>query len=619
MAGTRAQCNRCGTVLTVPYPNSGPTPVERPHTLPAQPAAKPARASGTGARSKIPPVVWIVCAIGGGTAVLMLLAMLINSFLSSGRRDTASPRSTEDSPILSDGSNAPDAQNRQGFPIPYQEHRTVVTGGPSGCPVVIVDQDVWNLEQNRVVQRLEGTYGKYTMRALSANGEWFAVGVKASSRTDPSITIWHTPTGKIQWEIPGRPVKSSQILTLTRDKYLLIEGSVAGQVEVWDVETGEMMAPLQTPQKHLRRDSIAFAPGGESFVTKDARGQHLLLYNTQTGEQVAKMDPPLEMDVRREPSADIDNAPRPMRKPAPNDALFVYSRLEALAFSPDGQALAALSAHPRMRLISWNRDGSLLFDEAASGVTDVLGTAEHSVQWLLDGKGWLLSGHIFDRESKRVILKVRLEFGDDLIVHIVDERRLLGVFGHPPTEIALVEVPWDRLRRSLKLIEERAPAIVTPGQAVSIRVELDSLIGGAEDTRSQLTEALTARLARDGVRVESGQDAVFRLRFTEQMGNAPPIFERQSLSNPRSVDTRRSAIGTKGAVFAELITPGCETPLWRDTLMTPTVRGCRSEDLNDPSVRKRMISSLIGDIHRLDLPYFVPLSDEHLALPAIVE
>lgn len=53
--------------------------------------------------------------------------------------------------------------------------------------------------------------------------------------------------------------------------------------------------------------------------------------------------------------------------------------------------------------------------------------------------------------------------------------------------------------------------------------------------------------------------------------------------------------------------------------MTPTVRGCLSKDLNDPSVRKRMISALIYDIQRLDFPYFVPLTDEHLALPAIIE
>lgn len=288
------------------------TSAERLHTLPTRPAAIPARASGAGVRSEIPPVVWIVCAIGGGIAVLMLLAMLANSFLSTGRQDTASPRSTEDSPILS-----------------------------------------------------------------------------------------------------------------------------------------------------------------------------------------------------------------------------------------DGQVLAALSSHRMMRLICWNRDGNLLFDEAARGVPRMLPTGEHAIQWLLDGKGWLLSGHIFDRESKRVILKVRHRFGYDPIVHMIDERRLLGVFGHPQSEIALIEVPWEKLRQSLKLIEDGAPAIVTPGQPVSIRVELESLVGGAEDTRSQLTNALTARLARDGLRVESGQDAVFRLRFTEQMGNAPPIFERQSLSNPRSVDTGRTAIGTK--------------------------------------------------------------------------
>jgi hypothetical protein len=462
------------------------------------------------------------------------------------------------------------------------------------------------------VQTLAGEYEQRGITALSGDGRWFAAAMKSPNQQDTPVRVWDATTGKQALEVPGHPEHYADVIAFTRNKYLLIGGRDSSEVQVWDVETGKQAKTLQFPGSRLEKGKIAFTPDGQYFAA--VADKELVVIKTATGKPAAVMGSPLSMERALPGQALPANV---NRRPDPSDSVFVYAWLQDLEFAPDSQELAGISTHPKPRLLCWDNRGKLQLDEPLDQLPS-MAFWEHEIQWLPDKSGWIISGNVFDRATKRIVFGVRKEFGKETKVHALDRDRLLGAFPHNPGELTAIQVPWDRIAASLKAMHEGADAILSPSTPVSINIQLTGLRGDQQETARAIGDALVQRLARDGVKVERGKATTFQIKFTESAGDQLPIYERQNPFDFRGHDTGRTATEAKGVLVIEMLVQGQNQPLWRDTLNASNSTSFR-EEINDATVRKSMLENLSRDIAELNVPYFIPKSEELLALPVVIQ
>jgi hypothetical protein len=482
------------------------------------------------------------------------------------------------------------------------DSKNQITFGLAGCPVAVVGPSVVDLKTSKPVRDLEGSYEPRGLRSLGTTGKFFAAASKTPNITDTTVTVWATDTGKKALEVPGRRDAYVDFLAVARDKYLLIGGRHNNKIEVWDIETGKTTKTLTVPDRRVEPGKIAFTPDGKYFAC--IAHDKLVVQETATGKQAAILEAP--------PVKAMGGPPKPKNI----ETIFVYSWTQALRWSPDGDMLALYTTHPYPRLLCWNLKGKLIVDEPAAMPQIV--SHQSSLEWSADSKYWLVNGYLFDRESKKLLLSIRTPFAADVMPHLLDKDRVAGTFGEDSSVVRAVTIPWEKLAAALKQMNDKTPAYIAPYQAVSLDVSLAGARGDAEDTRRFLVDALTQRLARNGVSIANGQSTGLRLRVSEEAGATLPIYERQSPFDFRGKETGRSATESKGAATLELIAAGEPTPLWRAALTASSARSF-TEEINDATVRKSMFEHLIRQLNGMDIPYFIPKSRDIVALPAVIE
>jgi hypothetical protein len=202
--------------------------------------------------------------------------------------------------------------------------------------------------------------------------------------------------------------------------------------------------------------------------------------------------------------------------------------------------------------------------------------------------------------------------------HVIDKDRVIGVFGNDRTRLQTITIPWDKLTASMQQMTNKGAAYLIPGVPVSLDLVLTGLRGDEAETRRVLSEALTARLARDGIPVAAGSPTTLRLSLAETAGATLGIYERQSPFDFRGQDTGRRATEAKGAVSLELVTEGEPQPLWRGHLNAGSSRIFREEITNE-TIRKSMLEQLTRQLNGIDMPYYIPKDKKTVALPAVVE
>lgn len=496
-----------------------------------------------------------------------------------------------------------------GSAIPLEANASV-TFGPAGCPVVVVGTTVWDLKENKSVGKLDGTYEQRGLKSLSADGKLFAVGSKSPNQTDTAVAVWNTETGKRILDVPGDKKAYVDFLAIARSKYLMLGGRHNKIIDVWDIETGKVTKQLTVPDRRVEGDKIAFTPDGKYFAC--IAHDKIVITETATNKPVAVTAPP-------GPGLAVDPPAKGVVPPKRNpmlDAIFVYTWTRGLAFSPDGTELAAFSTHPSPRLIVWNVKGKLVLDEPVPMPRTI--SHRNTLEWQPDGSGWLVNGYLFDRASKRVTLSIRVPFAAEILPHILDKDHVIGVFGDDRTRLQTITIPGEKLNAALKQMAAKTPSFLTPGEAVSLELELTGLRGDEAETRRVLTEALTRRLMRDGIPVAANKSTVLRLKLSEEAGDKLPIFARQSPFDIKGANTGKTATEAKGAAVLELVAKGDAKPLWRGHLSAMSARSF-TEEINDDTVRKSMIEHLTKQLSGMDMPYFIPKSTDILALPAVVE
>lgn len=506
--------------------------------------------------------------------------------------------------------------------IPIDTHGTV-TFGPSGCPVIVSGNKVWSVREGTIQAELEGEIERNALTVLSDDGKYFAAAMKSKNQEDTPISIWSTESGQKLHEVRGTADRFADLILFSRNKYLVQGGRSSPDFQIFDLEEGKPLKPINVKAKRVEQGKAAFSAEGDLFLT--VVDNKLTLFKTATGKPVTIMSSPRTMArAGSTPVRPAPATPKPARGketpiPAgdPTEAIFVYAWMQAMKFSPDGTEVAAVSTHPDPRLIVWDIKGKLLFDEPLT--LPSMAFWEHSLQWLPDKSGWLVSGHIIDRTSKRAVVGVRKKFGEDLRVWLYDNDHLIGAFPDDPETLQAYTIPWKEIRESIAQVTDGGAAILGPSQPVSINIDFGGqLAGDANQTASQIAEALGQRLQRDGIKVANGQKTKFLLRFSERPGDTLPIYERQSPFDFRGRDTGRTATERKGSLVIELVAEGEKAPLWRESFEATSSRSFR-EDINDATIRKTMIESLTRQIRELYLPYFIPKDEKRLALPVVFQ
>ncbi len=482
--------------------------------------------------------------------------------------------------------------------IPF-DSKHPVTFGPTGCPVLVVGNEVRDAKTRAVLKTLKDTYEPRGMRVLSADGKYFAVASKSPNQKDTAVAVWSTATGERVLDVPGNKTAYADVIAFSEGS-LLIGGRHDKQIAVWDLTTKKAGKALTVPDRRVEAAKLAFAPDGKSFacLTNDK----LIVTDTATGQMTTLASP--------------GPGGVPPKLPGGRDVVFVYAWMRGLSYSADCSEIAGFTTHPAPRLIVWSVKGDVVLDTPVPLPRIV--SHKHTIEWMPDKKGWLVNGHLIERASKRVAVSIRVPFASDVMPHLLDKDQVIGAFGAEREKLRTFTVPWDKLNASLKQMADKAPAFLAPGDAVSLDFQLAGLRGDEADTKKVLGEALTARLARDGITVAAGKPTVLRLKFTEEVGETLPIFERQSVFDFRGKDTGRTATEAKGAAVLEIVAKGEEKPLWRGHLKAMSARSFK-EEITDAAVRKSMLEHLATQLSGLDMPYFIPKAKDVVALPAVVE
>lgn len=441
-----------------------------------------------------------------------------------------------------------------------------VTFGPLGCPVVVVGNHVWNIESREMVQQLDGKMARNGLRAISGDGKWFAAASKSPNQRETTVRAWDTATGELMCEIPGDAEVFVDLLRFTRNHNLLLGGRLSTEVRVFDVTTTEQLPSLSLPDR-VRDEPIAFSPDGEHYTTLLDR--RLVIYEVQERQPTTVLAAPPVDELES-----VSEAQRKIRE------MRVFSDIKIVRFSPDGQEVAAVTTEPR--LLCWDANGKLVINRLFPALQTAVAFKPY-LRWFPNQSGWVVSGHVIDRTTQRVVFGVDAHFANAPRFFPLDANRLLGTYSFDRNTLQVIEVPWDAIKASTALLDDQTPAFLHPAQAVSIHTHLVGVPGNRRQTVSLFRDVLKQRIATDGFEVQANSHVAYHIGFSVQ---------------------------EKGAIVVELVVD--DQVRWRDVVEQQASIRIR-ESLGDP---QRVRSLLAPTLKRL--PYFVPESRQHFALPILV-
>lgn len=272
---------------------------------------------------------------------------------------TAPPAPSAEKPDSAEwgAGEAAEGEPIEDFVIPIEWH-SAVTFGPPGCPVVVVEGNVYSARTGALKRKLSLDYNQNHLTALSADGKLFAVAGRSQNQEGTPVTVYAIESGEPVMTIPGDDDRYVDVLLFSLNRYVVVGGRSTNDLQVWDTQNRRMTKAIPMPGK-VEGGNVAFTSDGK-YYTSVVRGE-LLVHQTSTGKPVVLLTPPGKMERNPTPPP-AEAAPARSRTPAlrrpaatrpdTSDAVFVYAWLQTMKFSPDNQELAAISTHPVPRLIA---------------------------------------------------------------------------------------------------------------------------------------------------------------------------------------------------------------------------------------------------------------------------
>lgn len=473
---------------------------------------------------------------------------------------------------------------------------------------------VWDAAAGKQVGRPLAGLAKGSKFALSPNGSRLAVLAVVGQKT--GVGIWSTETGKsaANFSYADAAQHSDWLLFAGDDKLLIVhsEGQ-ASQVQKWDTALGKSLGQFNGPAL-MREEQTAVSGDGRWLASFHSTGKHhVTIY-------------------------DVAAAAVKTELPAPDT-----SSCEGLAFSAGGEELAALfTSGSQATLVAWTPDkreetfrwssGSV----AKNGVKGAISYRGSAIEWLPDRSGWLVHGHyIVDRQSRRVVWTVQ-SAEDDLLPaarRFVDNDRLAVSTGpgHGLRRVQHVLLPWKRIDASLAALETDAPALLKPGQAVSLEIEMGELRGGTvEATRDKLADGVAAALAERHIDLAEEAPVILVMKYREEQGEELEEIAGSGFPGLPSPGVPRPGLPGAGGTGRKLNATHifCELALRRSD--KPTILWTNSIDLNprtlfiqgdftDAGARESSLGQLSRTLAEQAFPYFIPSAEGLTTLPGLTK
>ena len=192
--------------------------------------------------------------------------------------------------------------------------------------------DVATRETRRVLPPLTERNVLRKGMALSPCEELLAV-----DTDDANIEVWHIPSETLVAELTEHESKEITLAFSPTGKYL-VSGGWADEVYVWDVKSWEKRHSLTA---HTGRVvDIAFHPDGKLCITSswDPRGGTVRLWNVETGEQVAPLPLPDTLEDVTRYRGVPEEIERAMSGGRPQWKL--HQHIRSIVFSPCGTLIA---------------------------------------------------------------------------------------------------------------------------------------------------------------------------------------------------------------------------------------------------------------------------------------
>ncbi len=142
---------------------------------------------------------------------------------------------------------------------------------------------VWNIETGEELRRLEGYDGPVRTAALLPDG---CTAVSASGHR--ALRIWDVEAGRrrASASVPGRgSVAAFAILDRGR---VLLTGSTAGMLQLWDVATGTVLNEI--PAHSAEITTVLGIRGGTQALSASLKDRSMRLWSLETGKELRRFD-----------------------------------------------------------------------------------------------------------------------------------------------------------------------------------------------------------------------------------------------------------------------------------------------------------------------------------------
>lgn len=533
------------------------------------------------------------------------------------RSGAVRPAATEAKPAADPGWGQTAAAG-EGFPIDTNHQRVELQ---PGSPLVLVGAQLYRIDTGRPVNKplAELNPKDYSATyAIDSGGQHLAGVVSVNFKH--FLRLWSVQTGQPLWTEPLESSNSGALMGFA-DGHLLVRW--ASEIRKLKVDTGAVVWTQPTDLPRGLRLACGVDPSQRYFAIADLNDT-ITIFSVEDGRKMSVLKRPAEKPASgpaiRDPKQMLEDPIAKMRnEPAKPTRTASRPRAMGLAFSPDGASLAAVFSTQPAALVIWDTTGRVTHE----GIVPLPGTnrIHADVSWAPDGRSLLINGKsLYDLEAGRIVAFVARTDAPQVLGCFVDQDHVLTIRRQKFTNyVESLTVPWDAIRQSLADMAGNH-GVLTPGQAVSLVVEVTDARGDVEETRSQLLAALRQRVELDGFQVTSEPQAVsFQLRMSEAAGKVMPLFEQKGPLRIQGEYTGQNLTEAKGAAVLEIMHKGKSEPLWSQAITAQSATDYRGGKVDDQVVRQSMIDSLLDNLRQAPMSYFIPTKTSFSALPVIIE
>ena len=456
--------------------------------------------------------------------------------------------------------------NRQTLEIPEDTPLAMTTLPPT---FVAVGQSVRSLTNEQDSWDVRGLGGK--IQAISRDGE--RVAAKTQTSAGPRVLL-HDRTGETT-PCPIEFPKDSRlgVVRFVTNTRLLIQAvsGVAASVYVWDADGFESVTEFASPV--FKQSTHDVSSDGTRLAVAGAA--NLQLYDLQTG--------------------DLTTA----------EAYEVGSPLSAclgLAFSPQSDQVAAV--YPSGRLLVWETaTGRVVLDHGLD--SPIKTSCNNAVQWLPDGRGWLLAGSRLVLSDPRVqVWRIPTDqsvSGYNALVVDANHVLVANMVGERPA-LAPVEIPWGAIRSVPAL---RSAPLVKHGQDVQVFVT-NLGEGQQKDALQLFRKAMEDRITAAGFKVADSGNVHFAVEFRER-GGADRNPNGQAYRDRRG---RKIELPVFECRFT-LRKSGQSEPLWEKEIASNGGAVPLISRVSVEYLRGRTLTAIQSRIRNMAIPGYVPNDPEN--------